>query len=316
MIFGKFRAKPDVPPAAPPAPPVRPVVSDLPKLEEADLIELNRPALEYMRSQGTDFFQKKLTEVTIDNPSPGFDVEAASRILDEEGIVAIPHFLSEDTLSLANDTIHHVSAALGKATQETNYEDDDVLVQSADYPLKTYAALRSHEKAVVNVRRGADEGMVDVFNIDRLSGDKRSELRAPFERSDILQLLSENGQTLEASNLNAYMNSGISKTRGLHVDSFKKTLKGFVYLTDVTSLDHGPYCFVRRSHKDNVWRKTNQTLSKMAAARTEAPFVDHDSLLPVMAPAGTLIISDQSGVHRGIPQAPDQIRQVLVMLYT
>ena len=131
----------------------------------------------------------------------------------------------------------------------------------------------------------------------------------------LLRLFTSDDAPLQAENLNLYLNRSVTSTRGFHADSHGKTLKGFVYLSDVHSLDDGPYCFVRRSHVDGPWRLEKQKISELAAATTEAPFVDVTMAVPVIASRGSLILSDQAGIHRGIPQAPGAERCVLVMRY-
>lgn len=116
-------------------------------------------------------------------------------------------------------------------------------------------------------------------------------------------------------NLNLYINNSIKKTRGLHADSYDRTIKGFVYVTDVDSLEHGPYCYVKGTHLNSPWRKANKNISKRYQNKTESPFVDLLAVTPILGKKGTLVLSDQSGIHRGIPQEEGYIRKLLVMRY-
>lgn len=284
-------------------------------LDAADIDEFNSATLNYLRSLSTAEMQRRVNEVSVKNIETSAGIHAASRLLETEGIVIVPGFLNDRQLDSAQEAVKRVFRALEVAAGRENFEDGDVLVQSTHPLVKGYSALSSHPKVVVSVRTGADEGMIDVFNVDKLAGDQRDELRAPFSGEGILALVAEADNRLEAENLNLYVNRSIIHTRGFHVDSYTKSLKGFVYLSNVKSLDEGPYCFVRRTHLDGIWRKANQKISELAAAKTEAPFIDVSMAVPVVAPRGSLILSDQAGIHRGIPQKMGAERRVLVMRY-
>ena len=61
--------------------------------------------------------------------------------------------------------------------------------------------------------------MVDVFNFDRLAGERRESPRELFKRDWLLHLISEGDTALRAENLNLYFNRSTTSTRGLHADS-------------------------------------------------------------------------------------------------
>ncbi|GGA40960.1 hypothetical protein GCM10011499_08170 [Pelagibacterium lentulum] len=307
--------------AATPAPMTEPETSQPPTESEApilgpdELALLNAAALDYLRGLSLEDIQRRVDAVSVDEIETEAGIETASKLLEDEGIVIVRDFLDQTQLKSADGAIARVVNALEASSPERNYEDDDILVQSAERVATSYTAMASHQKTVATIRRGADAGMVDVFNVDRLAGDERNALRAPFVSEGLLRLIIEGDNPPEAKNLNLYVNRGITHTRGFHADSFGKSLKGFVYLSDVVSLDDGPYCFVRRTHVDGPWRRANQKISELAQAKTESPFIDVGMAIPVLAPRGSLILSDQAGVHRGIPQAAGAERRVLVMRY-
>lgn len=286
-----------------------------PVLGPGELGLLNAASLAYIRSLSPTDIARRIDAVSIDRIAGETGLAEASEILAREGILIVRDFLERHSLEAAAGATARVTAALDAATPARNFEDDAILVQSSNQDVKGYTALTRHPKAVATIRRGADEGMIDVFNFDRLAGEAREALRQPFTRDWLLRLIAAEGAELTAENLNLYLNRGITRTRGFHADSFRKSLKGFVYLSDVERLDDGPYCFVRRSHADGPWRMANSKISELATAATETPFVDIGMIVPVVAPAGSLILSDQAGFHRGIPQSPDAERRVLVMRY-
>jgi len=289
--------------------------SEQPVFGTEELAFLNAAALDYLRSLSLADLRRRVDAVSVDEIDTTAGVAAASELLEKEGIVIVRGFLDQTRLRSADGAILRAMDALDAASPERNYEDDDILVQSAERVATSYTAMASHPKTLATIRRGADAGMVDVFNVDRLAGDQRDALREPFVSEGLLKLIAEGENPPEAKNLNLYVNRDITHTRGFHADSFGKSLKGFVYLSDVKSLDDGPYCFVRRTHVDGPWRKANQKISELAQAKTESPFIDISMAVPVLAPSGSLILSDQAGIHRGIPQAPGAERRLMVMRY-
>jgi hypothetical protein len=289
--------------------------SKTPDFGPEELTFLNAAALDYLRGLSRDEIKSRSDACSVESLETESHVEAASKLLEEEGIVIVRNFLDQSQLDSADRAIKKVINALAAASPEQNYENDEILVQSAERVATSYTAMATHPKTIVTIRRGADAGMVDVFNIDRLAGDQADALRQPFTRNGVLRLLSDGDSPPKAKNLNLYINRGITKTRGFHADTFGKSLKGFVYLSDVNSLDDGPYCFVRQTHVDGPWRKANQKISELAQAKTECPFININMAVPVIAPRGALILSDQAGIHRGIPQVPGAERLVMVMRY-
>jgi hypothetical protein len=287
----------------------------LPVLGDRDLELLNTVALDYLRSLPVEEAQRRVDAISVNGVEDSKEYARAVKLLAEEGAVIVRDFLNPEQLSIADAACARISDALRCADSEHNFEDSDILVQSAKRVADNYRSMSSHPKVIVTIRRGPDAGMVDVFNIDRLAGNRRNDLRAPFVSKRQLDLINDGGGRQEATNLNLYINQGITRTRGFHVDAFHKSLKGFVYLNDITALDQGPYCFVRRSHQDGPWRKANQKISELAHAKTECPFIDLAMAVPALAPRGALVLSDQAGIHRGIPQHPNAERRVLVMRY-
>ena len=78
-------------------------------------------------------------------------------------------------------------------------------------------------------------------------------------------------------------------------------------------LDQGPYTFVKSSHKENPYRAINGQLSKNLKIKTETPIVNINDIYPILAKKGSLVISDQSGFHRGFPQSKKGLRRTLTI---
>lgn len=285
------------------------------EITPAELDELNASTLSYIRGLPDGEISRRLGEVAVERLDSESAMRRAQAILAREGVVVILDFLGGEALDAAARSVSDLKAELPHATESANHETETLLIQSAERVVTGYGGLSKHPKAVANVRRGADAGMIDVFNFDKISLERQAALRAPFENPLLLELLSDDDGDLRPANLNLYLNRDITHTRGFHADSFDRTVKGLCYVSDVSSLSFGPYCYVRRTHVDGPWRRANQKIAELTKASTEAPFVDPAMILPCVAPKGAIILSDQSGVHRGLPQDPGHERQVLVMRY-
>jgi hypothetical protein len=111
--------------------------------------------------------------------------------------------------------------------------------------------------------------------------------------------------------INLLHNGSVTNTRGLHVDSLNGNYKAFLYLGDVRAED-GPYAYVPGSHnRADLLRREARLNSLLGRAETDSHAFD-DLALSFPVPRSTLIVSCQSGVHRGLPQKPGASRSVLV----
>jgi hypothetical protein len=105
-----------------------------------------------------------------------------------------------------------------------------------------------------------------------------------------------------------------ANTRYHHVDVYSKEFKAFLYLDDV---DHGngPFTYLRGTHKSHYRRIRRQVLWNGDGSPTSFFEDDLGPLLQreveITGPAGTLILADVRGFHRGSPQI-DRSRSVLV----
>ena len=277
---------------------------------------LNDRYIDYISSKPIEYYKEKVKDFFI-NPTPKNAVQKAVNRLDKDGIFIIPNFINElesETLSTEIESV--VELYKQKLSDKINYEDETALILTKPDKIKfkNYNDYANYPKPILNVRTGADYGMLDIFNIDNLLRDKLSSLfnkiREDFFLNEFLKSLPK---SLEMKNINSYVNSGITKTRGFHVDSYKNQIKFFIYLTDVTELNQGPYTYVRGSHIDNPYRSVNSQLSKGLKFKTETPIVNMKDIYPILAKKGTLVISDQSGFHRGYPQSVNGFRRTLTI---
>lgn len=293
------------------------------KLNENALASLNEAILSYASSLSEEEIQRRVSPLVVRSLQSDADVAAIQNRIATYGIAIVENFLGPNGVEQGQAIASAVKSLLVKHAAEDTVETDAYVIQKNKIVLKSYKDLAAHSAPVLNVRREPDLGMVDVFNVDYFREHASKAVRSPFENPLLIKLLSDSETKTVPRNLNLYINSGITKTRGFHVDTYEKSLKGFVYLTDVRRLEDGPYCCVLRSHVNGPWRVANQAIGGVCmdasqsafANTTESPFVAPMNIVPVMAPSGTLILSDQCGIHRGMPQSPNGERHALVMMY-
>lgn len=243
----------------------------------------------------------------------------AAELLDREGIVVVPRFVSGDLTDPIADRIRSILETYGDNIRSgKDAEDDLVFINAEGERLRTYPELAGYPKAVFNLRRGGtDQGFIDIFNFDLCMPEEGRRLRELLS-SDLITGIARqsSGRTYEPGNLNIYVTNGVQNTRGFHVDSYGMiTIKVFLYLTDVFRIETGPYCYILRSHKEDWLHDLNKDLNSALGYRfNESPVVDPQTVTPILAPRGSLIMSHQTGQHRGIPQAPGEQRFAAVMM--
>lgn len=287
------------------------------KLSMNHIDYLNERNIDYISSKPIDFYREKLNDLIINTSSKNAVQQAVNR-LDKDGILIIPNFINEtESDTLCSEIEKVVLLYKQKLGDKINFEDENSLIQTKPdkRKFKKYDDYANYAKPILNVRDGADNGMLDIFNIDNLLRDKLSsdifyKIRKDSFLNDFLKSLP---QSLKMKNFNSYVNSGITKTRGFHVDSYKNQIKFFIYLTDVMELNQGPYTFVKGSHKENPYRSINGQLSENLNINTETPIVNMKDIYPILAKKGSLVISDQSGFHRGYPQSKNDIRRTITI---
>jgi len=105
-----------------------------------------------------------------------------------------------------------------------------------------------------------------------------------------------------------------ANTRYYHVDIFGKEFKAFVYLDDV-DIGNGPFTYLRGTHTSLFRRLKKQILGNKEGSDTSFYDKDLGRLMKrevnITGAAGTLILADVRGFHRGSPQL-DRSRSVLV----
>jgi hypothetical protein len=105
------------------------------------------------------------------------------------------------------------------------------------------------------------------------------------------------------------------QTRYYHVDSFIREFKSFVYLDDVDG-GNGPFAYIPGTQKQHFRRIRKQVVGNPAGESPTSFYPEElgdllDLESAVSGPAGTMILADVRGLHRGTPQV-NRSRSVLV----
>lgn len=223
-------------------------------------------------------------------PAPSPQAEALFR----DGIIVVNDFWSAEKCE------HYKKLILDFSAQ---YQDTVTLATGT----KVYYRGRNND---------GDTGMIDIKHIDR-------------EIPDLSILIEEGKQFVATMNyaargefalvsLNAYINDGVTDTRGFHIDdAVPTTYKAFVYLTDVADVSYGPYTYVKGSQRFNPHVYLSLARNMLNAKREWGQISHYDKkrVWPVLGKKGTLILSDQTGIHRGLPQQNRKLRVALVLNY-
>jgi hypothetical protein len=227
--------------------------------------------------------------------------DALARELAENGVVSVEGYLDEDT---CNDMRREVQDLL--ASDELKVADDPM----------TGSEMMSASQSIVNERGGEnDDGMLDIFNID----ETIPEIHDIKTNEFISEIIHQAGtKQYEPENINIYYNKSVTNTRGYHFDSYNSQYKAFVYLTDVPGDSYGPYSYIKRSNMRSYTRRRLEGMVNRFRGEhpTAALFYDEDDVVNFTAPKGTLIISDQTGYHRGIPQEEGKERMLISNSHT
>ncbi|HLY65608.1 MAG TPA: hypothetical protein VKU60_08740, partial [Chloroflexota bacterium] len=180
-----------------------------------------------------------------------------------------------------------------------------------DFPEGAYARYWDAELEDSS-ERPHDAGVRRVYHVDKLVPELAEFRHDPF----VLGVAAAYYRVPMFSALLAFQYNCESThvTRYFHLDAFEREFKAFLYLDDVDE-GNGPFAYLRTSHSAALTRLKRQITVKHSEEPTsfEPRAVRH--LLAkeahITGPAGTLILADVRGLHRGTPQR-ERSRSVLV----
>ncbi len=231
------------------------------------------------------------------------ETEELATELKREGVISVEGYLDAETCDKIREEVKELleNDELEFATEEMSGSD-----------------MSSASRTIVNRRSGKDDdGMLDIFNMDETIPEV-----GDIKNDDYISRIINGASSKEhrPENINVYYNRSVTGTRGYHFDSYTSQYKTFVYLTDVPDESYGPYSYIKGSHKRSYPRRRVEGF--INRARSHKPtaaipiFYDDDDIVTFTAPKGTLIISDQTGFHRGIPQEEGKERMMVSNSHT
>jgi len=221
--------------------------------------------------------------------------------LRDRGVVVVEDYISAERC----DEIHEATEAalergeLAEARPEDGYED--------------HVARR---EPLVKRRTGErDDGMLDLFNME-LRVPELGEFKDDAFVANIVNRATDGPYS--ADNVNVYVNRSVTNTRDFHADTYSGKFKSFVYLTDVPDESYGPFAYIEGSHESSVIERTATKVTNRLRddPATNALFYDESDVRVCTAPRGTLIVSNQAGYHRGLPQREGRERILATTSYT
>ncbi|MFQ6537260.1 MULTISPECIES: hypothetical protein [Aphanothece] len=240
---------------------------------------------------------------------------AAARCLRRSGLVVIQGAVGPDELAALQPVVaaaraHAASPAAGDGSARV------LLNRGGQRAIRGYRRMVDSAKAVISVRDDEDGGMVDVFHPELLLESCTENVVGALQDSLVTGLLERAfRRPFRVHVRNLYLNAGVTTTRGLHTDGGGIKAKAFLYLSDVTSLAEGPFCYVPGSHRMPWLRGLNRLCNaRRGRRRDDCPILLGLKPIPVFCRAGDMVVAMQQGVHRGHPQAPWAERAVLLSM--
>ena len=248
----------------------------------------------------------------------------AAWTLNRQGIILLKQAA---TAELVNDLNQRIRQLLKDVKRHRTSGIDEIAYLNLPKRrvLKGYTNFVDADKAVINYRvkrpdgrSGSDAGMIDIFHPERLSADIENLTRQCLHEGVVSNLvLAASLSPVQVKCRNLYLNNGVGDTRGYHCDGRSLKFKSFVFLTDVHSLEIGPYCYVKGSHRNKMsWKRSRQFNATHGISTYEYSQLEGETALPMFASAGDMVLSSQRGAHRGHPQQSDASRTVLVNMYS
>jgi hypothetical protein len=229
------------------------------------------------------------------------DTDGLARELAQNGVVSVEGYLDTET---CDDIREQVKELLDN--DELEFADEEM----------SGSEMMNASRTIVNRRSGQDDdGMLDIFNINE-SIPKIEDIKHDQFISSIIDGAGD--EDCAPENINVYYNRSVTGTRGYHFDSYDNQYKAFVYLTDVPDESYGPYSYIKGSNNRSYPRRRLEGIVNRFRGEkpTAAIRYDDDAIVTFTAPKGTLIISDQTGYHRGIPQEEGKERMLISNSHT
>lgn len=247
------------------------------------------------------------------------ELRKAAKTLKQAGAIVLRSFYSTSQVDRLRERIEPFfeQAEEWRNLDPKHVLDKRVVVQnSIRKGVGGWGGAVKNRKAVLNFRFGEDSGLIDLFHPERLFKDEGAiDLADPNKESLVLTLLKRAyGYPFKTTVRNLYLNDSVVRTRGFHIDGLDVKSKNFLYLTDVGCDEDGPYCYALGTHRASEKLRAANRKFNASIGRRWDDFPLHASRRRIVfhGERGDLIISMQFGAHRGLPQAWNRRRMVLV----
>jgi hypothetical protein len=252
---------------------------------ERDLIGKVEPAARLVREEVGEWIRLRLTPVPVLLSKQ--EKSCLRRLLRDGVVVVDQHWPRAEALALRDELLTHLASG-----------------RNVDFPGGAYSRFWDG--------RAYDQGVRRIYHVDRLVHRLTGFRHDPF----VLKLAHayygapfHSGALVYQHNLQSNRH-----TRSYHVDVFGKEFKAFLYLDDVTD-ENGPFTYLKGTHRSHLTRLRRQMTARPGMLPTSFSQEDLGRLVNrevrVCGPAGTLILADVRGIHRGSPQI-ERDRSVLV----
>jgi hypothetical protein len=248
-------------------------------------------------------------------------VASAAEILRRHGVVVLHHAVAPDLARAAKREVDGLIGELVPSSDATWGELGELLWQIDGAKLASHAAMANAGRPVANMRKrerdAPDGGMIDIFAVDMSARARgmQSLLECCARLAGVREIVAANAPVARRR-FNLYRNDSVTVTRGLHIDSLAPNYKAFLYLSDVRDSGDGPYAYVPGTHRRADLVRRQMFVNTMLGRPVTNIYGFDDLAVEFLGPAGTVIIGNQSGVHRGRPQREGACRTVLLDNYS
>lgn len=251
------------------------------------------------------------------------DMDCAAAILDWHGVVVLRNFVSPALVDAAHCEAEALTACIEKAiaAPQAHGQTGNIFWQVDGARFRSHNAILAHGRPLANLSKKNGTpvgGVIDLFFLDLLARERGWDALAAccdsLKDGAIAQIVAAVSPA-RPRQVNMLRNDSVTATRGLHVDNLRGNYKAVLYLSDVRGMGDGPYAYVPGSQRRrDLLRREARLNSLNGRSETDSyAFQGHEIAFPV--PKGSVIISCQSGVHRGMPQRFGASHTILVGNY-
>jgi hypothetical protein len=163
---------------------------------------------------------------------------------------------------------------------------------------------------------GIDAGMIVLSRVEAVAaregfGDLEALLASPGFRlaERIVSRLQSTGRKIHQF----ILSRSARAPRALHADTLGEFFNMFTYLGDVRSTDDGPFSYVPGSHLRRDLLTRGAFLHEVGGRHPKEYPELSDRAVPMLGPAGTVVIANQRGVHGAHPQREGGRRAMLIV---